>query len=181
MDHMEKHGGLMTLAAMVPFLALMPVVGLLVLAFHGTGELWPHIVGYVLPDALQQTGMLLAGTALVTLVVGVGAAWLVTGFRFAGRRWLEWALLLPLAMPTYIVAYAYLDVMHPIGPVQSALRFVLGIGEVRGLVLPDIRSMAGCILVMGFTLYPYVYITTRAALLMQSAEAIEAADRKSVV
>jgi iron(III) transport system permease protein len=175
MDHMEKHGGLMTLAAIVPFLALMPVVGLLVLSLHGTGELWPHIVGYVLPDALQQTGVLLAGTTAVALVVGVGAAWLVTGFGFAGRRWLEWALLLPLAMPSYIVAYAYLDVLHPIGPVQSALRFVLGIGEVRGLVLPDIRSMAGCILVMGFTLYPYVYITTRAALLMQSAEAIEAA------
>lgn len=175
MDHMEKHGGLMTLAAVAAFLAVMPVMGLVVLALQGSGALWPHIVGHVLPDALRQTAILVAGTAAVTVVVGVGTAWLVTGFLFPGRRLLEWALLLPLAMPTYIVAYSYLDVLHPVGPVQSMLRFMLGITEVRGLILPDIRSMTGCILVMGFVLYPYVYITTRAALLMQSAEAIEAA------
>jgi iron(III) transport system permease protein len=175
MDHIEKHGGLLTLAAVAPFLAVMPVVGLVVLALQGAGHHWAHIIGYVLPDALRQTAVLFAGTAAVTAVVGVGTAWLVTSFVFPWRRLLEWALLLPLAMPTYIVAYSYLDVLHPVGPVQSALRFVLGITEVRGLILPDIRSMTGCILVMGFVLYPYVYVTTRAALLMQSAEAIEAA------
>lgn len=175
MDHTEKHGGLLTLAAVAPFLAVMPVLGLVLLALQGAGDHWPHIMGYVLPDALRQTGILLAGTAALTAVVGVGTAWLVTSFAFPWRRLLEWALLLPLAMPTYIVAYSYLDVLHPVGPVQSALRFMLGITEVRGLVLPDIRSMTGCILVMGFVLYPYVYVTTRAALLMQSAEAIEAA------
>lgn len=175
MDHMEKHGGLLTLAAVAALLAVMPVVGLIAVALQGAGELWPHIVGHVLPDAVRQTAILLAGTAAVTVAVGVGTAWLVTGFVFPGRRLLEWALLLPLAMPTYIVAYSYLDVLHPVGPVQSALRFMLGITEVRGLMLPDIRSMTGCILIMGIVLYPYVYITTRAALLMQSAEAIEAA------
>lgn len=175
MDHIEKHGGLLTLAALAPFLAVMPVLGLVVLALQGSGDHWSHIMGYVLPDALRQTAILLAGTAALTAVVGVGTAWLVTSFSFPWRRLLEWALLLPLAMPTYIVAYSYLDVLHPVGPVQSVLRFILGITEVRGLILPDIRSMTGCILVMGFVLYPYVYVTTRAALLMQSAEAIEAA------
>ena len=163
-------------AAALPALAVVaPILGLVVLALRGDGALWPHLAAYVLPDALRQTGLLLGGTLAVAGIAGVGTAWLVTGFRFPGRFWLEWALLLPLAMPTYIVAYAYMDVLHPVGPVQTALRAILGIHEVRGLVLPDIRSMPGAILVMGFVLYPYVYLSTRAALLMQSAEAIEAA------
>ena len=119
--------------------------------------------------------LLLLGTGAVTAVTGAGLAWLMTGFHFPGRRWLEWAVLLPLAIPTYIVAYAYLDVLHPIGPVQSALRALLGVSNVRDLQLPDVRSMAGCILVMSVALYPYVYVSTRAALLTQSLEAIEAA------
>ena len=175
MEHHAKHRGLFAAAAVPALLVLAPVFGLVVLALRGDGALWPHIASYVLPDALRQTAMLLAGTAVVAAIAGVGTAWLVTGFSFPGRGWLEWALLLPLAVPTYIVAYSYMDVLHPIGPVQTALRAILGIAEVRGLVLPDIRSMGGTILVMGFALYPYVYLSTRAALLMQSAEAIEAA------
>ena len=175
MEHHAKHRGLFAAAAVPALLVLAPVFGLVVLALRGDGALWPHIASYVLPDALRQTAMLLAGTAVVAAIAGVGTAWLVTGFSFPGRGWLEWALLLPLAVPTYIVAYSYMDVLHPIGPVQTALRAMLGIAEVRGLVLPDIRSMGGTILVMGFALYPYVYLSTRAALLMQSAEAIEAA------
>ena len=142
------HRGLFAAAAVPAALVLAPVLGLVVLAFQGTGEIWRHLVAYVLPDALRQTAMLLSGTAAVAALVGIGAAWLVTSFEFPGRKWLEWALLLPLAMPTYIVAYAYADVMHPIGPVQTGLRMLLGIDEVRGLVFPDIRSMSGCILVM---------------------------------
>ena len=175
MEHHAKHRGLFAAAAEPALLVLAPVLGLVVLALRGDGALWPHIAAYVLPDALRQTAMLLAGTAVVAAIAGVGTAWLVTGFSFPGRGWLEWALLLPLAVPTYIVAYSYMDVLHPIGPVQTALRAIAGIAEVRGLVLPDIRSMGGTILVMGFALYPYVYLSTRAALLMQSAEAIEAA------
>jgi iron(III) transport system permease protein len=83
----------------------MPVLGLVVLALRGSGDLWPHLASYVLPDALRETLVLLAGTGALAAAVGVGAAWLVTGYSFPGRRWLEWALLLPLAMPTYIVAY----------------------------------------------------------------------------
>ena len=162
-------------AALPAVLVLVPVLGLAVLAAHGSGSLWPHLLLYVLPDAVYQTLLLLVGTGALAAAVGVGAAWLVTGFSFPGRRLLEWALLLPLAVPTYIVAYAYVDVLHPLGPVQSALRAMLGIAEVRGLVLPDIRSMPGCIVVLGFVLYPYVYLNTRAALVMQAAEAIEAA------
>ncbi|MCX7377017.1 MAG: iron ABC transporter permease [Alphaproteobacteria bacterium] len=175
MEHHARHRLLFCLALLSSLVVLLPVAGLVGLAAFGTGDLWPHLVAYVLPDALRQTTLLLIGTGTVTAVTGAGLAWLITGFHFPGRRWLEWAVLLPLAIPTYIVAYAYLDVLHPIGPVQSTLRAMLGISDVRGLQLPDVRSMAGCILVMSASLYPYVYVSTRAALLTQSLEAIEAA------
>lgn len=175
MTEHERHPGLLAAAAVPAALVLAPVLGLAALALHGSGDLWPHLILYVLPDALRQTLVLLAGTGAVAVAVGVGAAWLVTGFAFPGRAWLEWALLLPLAMPTYIVAFAYLDVMHPLGPAQELLRAVLGIPTPAGLVLPDIRSMPGAIVILGFVLYPYVYLNTRAALHMQAADAIEAA------
>lgn len=175
MEHHARHGWLFAFAAITALLVLLPILGLVALSAFGTGELWPHLAAHVLPDALRQTGLLLAGTGLVTAVTGAGAAWLVTGFHFPGRRWLEWALLLPLAIPTYIIAYAYLDVLHPVGPVQTVMRALLGISDIRGLQLPDIRSMGGCILVMSASLYPYVYVSTRAALLTQSLDAIEAA------
>ena len=175
MEHHTRHRLLFALALLSSLVVLLPVVGLVALAAFATGDLWPHLVAHVLPDAVRQTTLLLIGTGVVTAATGAGLAWLMTGFHFPGRRWLEWAVLLPLAIPTYIVAYAYLDVLHPIGPVQSALRALLGVNDVRGLQLPDVRSMAGCILVMSASLYPYVYVSARAALLTQSLEAIEAA------
>ena len=109
---------------------------------------------YVLPDAAANTAWLLGGVGLLVLIVGTGCAWLVTAYEFPGRRWLHWALLLPLAMPAYIVAFAYLDLLHPIGPVQGALRWLLGYDSPRQWRLPDLRSMGGAIFVLGFTLYP---------------------------
>ncbi|EGC99917.1 binding-protein-dependent transport systems inner membrane component, partial [Burkholderia sp. TJI49] len=76
-------------------------------------------------------------------VVGTGCAWLVTAYDFPGRRVLSWALLLPLAVPTYIVAFAYLDLLHPIGPVQGAIRWLLGFDSPRQFRLPDLRSLPG--------------------------------------
>jgi iron(III) transport system permease protein len=99
----------------------------------------------------------------------------VTACDFPGRRWLHWALLLPLAMPAYIVAFAYLDLLHPIGPVQGALRWLLGYDSPRQWRLPDLRSMGGAIFVLGFTLYPYVYMTARAMFMTQPAHLMEAA------
>ena len=116
-----------------------------------------------------------ASVGLLAAAVGTVTAWLVTAYDFPGRRVFDWALLLPLAVPTYIVAYAYLDVLHPIGPVQSLIRAALGFESPREFRLPDVRSMAGCIFVLGFVLYPYVYLTTRAMFLMQSANLVEAA------
>ncbi len=154
---------------------LAPVLSLAVAAWEGTGELWPHLVAYVLPQALRDTALLLAGVGLMVIGLGAGAAWLVAAFDFPGRRFVEAALLLPLAVPTYVVAYAYLDLMHPLGPVQSGLRALFGLTSPRDLPFPDLRSLPGCILLLGFVLYPYVYLPTRALFLMRAGSLLEAA------
>ena len=137
---------------------------------------WPHLVANVLPHAHAHDGAAArSASARWSPSIGVGTAWLVTMFRFPGRRIFEWALLLPLAVPTYIVAYAYLDVLHPIGPVQTTLRELLGIARPRDLWFPEIRSLGGCIFLLGIVLYPYVYLPVRALFLMQSAATLEVA------
>ena len=154
---------------------LAPIVSLGWLALGADFSHWQDLVRYVLPDAALNTALLLAGVGLLVLLVGTGCAWLVTAYDFPGRRWLHWALLLPLAMPAYIVAFAYLDLLHPIGPVQGALRWMLGYDSPRQWRLPDLRSMGGAIFVLGFTLYPYVYMTARAMFMTQPAHLMEAA------
>lgn len=162
-------------AIVLSTLILSPIVSLAVSALGGTSELWPHLAAHVLPQALRDTGLLLAGVGVLVVVLGAGSAWLVSAYAFPGRRWLEAGLLLPLAVPTYIVAFAYLDLMHPIGPVQTTLRGVLGIARPGDLVLPDLRSMPGCIVLLSFVLYPYVYLPTRALFMMQAGGLVEAA------
>jgi iron(III) transport system permease protein len=159
--------GAIVLAVAAPFVALGAA------AWPGSPELWTHLVRYVLPAATRDTVVLLAGVGALTAAIGTGLAWLVTACDFPGRRLLDSCLVLPLAVPTYIVAYAYLDILHPIGPVQEMLRWVLGYEGPREFRLPDIRSMVGCISVLGCVLYPYVYLPTRAIFAMQSASLLE--------
>jgi iron(III) transport system permease protein len=162
-------------AIFIAAIVLAPVVSLIAIASRGSGDLWPHLVAYVLPYALRDTALLLAGVGVITVVVGVGTAWLTATCRFAGRNFFDWGLLLPLAVPTYIVAFAYLDILHPLGPVQRGLRALLGIADPRDFSLPDIRSIWGAALLLGFVLYPYVYLAARALFLMQSAPVLEVA------
>lgn len=159
----------------IAVLVLAPVVALVMIAAGGSGDLWPHLIRYVLPQALLDTVILLVGVGALSAFIGVGTAWLVTAYRFPGRQMFEWALLLPLAVPTYIMAYASVDLLHPLGPVQGAIRAVLGIASPADFRLPEIRSMWGAILLFGLVLYPYVYLTVRAMFLMQSAGVLDAA------
>ncbi|MFB8342549.1 ABC transporter permease [Brucella cytisi] len=159
----------------VAILVLLPVFALALEAIQGSAGLWMHLFTTNLPTAFLETVILLTGVGIIAAVLGTSMAWLVTAYDFRGRGVLEWALLLPLAVPTYIIAFAYLDILHPIGPVQGAVRFVLGYESPRQFRLPDVRSMTGCIILLGFVLYPYVYIPTRAMFLTQSASLIEAA------
>lgn len=154
---------------------LAPVLTLAWLAFGSDVGHWGPLFAHVLPRAALNTAVLLAGVGTLVLVIGTGCAWLITACDFPGRRVLHWALLLPLAMPTYIVAFAYLDLLHPIGPVQGAIRWALGVDSPRQFRLPDLRSMPGAIFVLGFVLYPYVYMTARAMFMTQPAHLMEAA------
>lgn len=162
-------------AASVAVLMLAPVLGLAWAASDGSAGLWAHLWANVLPTALLNTGLLLLGVGVLVGVLGTGSAWLVTAFAFPGRKLLGWALLLPLAVPTYIAAFAYLDVLHPLGPVQGLIRDLLGYDSPRQFRLPDIRHLLGCIVLLGFVLYPYVYLTTRALFMTQAAGLLEAA------
>lgn len=156
-------------------LVLLPVLSIVGYASQGSGDLWPHLRTYVLPQAFLDTFLLLTGVGILVIGLGTGSAWLVTTYEFRGRGLLSIALLLPLAVPTYIVAFAYVDLWHPISPIQVGLRDLLGISNPRDLRLPEIRSLGGCILLLGLVLYPYVYIPARALFTMQAASALEAA------
>jgi iron(III) transport system permease protein len=165
-----------TLAAiLIAAIVVSPIAALIAIASEGSGDLWPQLIAYVLPTAAINTVILLTGVGLLTTLIGVGTAWLVATTEFPGRKFFDWALLLPLAFPTYILAYAYLDIVHPLGPIQSGLRWMLGLTNPRAIWFPEIRSMVGVIFLLGFVLYPYVYLAARASFLMQSATALEAA------
>lgn len=153
--------------------ALLPVLTIALTALSDTGTLWSHVVAHVLPQATWNTFVLLLGTGVIVTIVGAGTAWLVTAYDFRGRGILEWALLLPLAVPTYIMAYAYMDVLSPLGFIQETIRAMLGYTSPRQFRLPDIRAMWGAIVLFGFVLYPYVYLTTRAMFLTQAANLVE--------
>ena len=154
---------------------LAPVLNLVWTAAGGSLAHWGHLARFVLPAALQNTLALLAGVGVVVVLLGTACAWLVTAYEFPGRRVLTWALLLPLAVPTYIMAFAYLDLLHPIGPIQSVIRTVLGYDSPRQFRLGDLRSLWGAIFLLGMVLYPYVYLSTRAMFMTQAANLMEAA------
>jgi iron(III) transport system permease protein len=161
----------LALAAAVAF----PLLALAWTSAQGSPGLWSHLAAHVLPQAALNTAALLLGVGVLATVLGTGCAWLVSAYDFPGRRTFGWALLLPLAVPTYIVAFAYLDLLHPLGPIQSALRALLGYDSPRDFRLPDIRSLPACIVLLGLVLYPYVYLTVRTMFSTQAASLIEAA------
>jgi iron(III) transport system permease protein len=153
---------LLVLIAGLPILWLTAAA--LIAAFAGRSGL----SATMLPTALRETGMLMIWVGLLTSVFGMLAAWLVTHFEFPGRRLLEWALILPLAVPTYLAAYAYVEVLDFTGPVQQVLRQLTGAETLRDYWFPDIRSATGAAIVLSLVLYPYVYLACRAFFLMQS-------------
>jgi iron(III) transport system permease protein len=163
------------LSLVVSAVVAIPLFALVFQAVQGPTGIWSHIASTVLPVALRNTIGLLTGVGVLVAVIGTGTAWLVTAYDFPGRSIISWALVLPLAVPTYIIAYVYLDILHPVGPLQTALRTFLGYSSPREFRLPDVRSLTGCIMLLGLVLYPYVYVATRAMFLMQSATFIDAA------
>jgi len=162
-------------AALILCIMLLPVVTIAILALTPTDNIWPHLVSTVLPRALRETILLLIGVGVLTLVIGTATAWFVTMYRFPGRALIDRLLVIPLAMPTYIVAYCYGDLLDYAGPVQSWLRAVFGWTSMRDYWFPEIRSLGGGVLVLSLVLYPYVYLTARASFVQQSVCVLEVA------
>jgi len=149
-----------------------PVAAVLVNALRPRTEVWQHLVDTVLQDYVVNSLLIMVGVAVGGLIVGVPAAWFTTLCRFPGRKFFSWAMLLPMAFPAYVIAYAYTGLLDYAGPVQTALRDVLGVpGGLRWM--PDIRSLPGAVLMLVLVLYPYVYLLARAAFLEQSACVLE--------
>jgi len=160
-------------AFLISLIALAPILAIAVIALRPSGDAWPHLIANVLPGAVRRTLLLMAGVGVLSLLIGTGTAWLVTMYRFPGRRYFQWLLLLPLAIPTYIIAYSYLELLDYSGIVQTALRDLFGWRDARSYWFPDIRSLGGAIFVMSAVLYPYVYITARASFIAQSVCVLE--------
>ncbi len=156
-------------------LAVVPVASVLVHVFlPAPSDAWSHLAETVLPDYVANTLWMIAGVTAGVVSIGVTSAWLTTMHEFPGRRFLEWALILPLAMPAYVMAYAYTDFFQVSGLVQTWLREVTGWGP-RDYWFPEVRSLGGAVAMFAFTLYPYVYLLARTAFLERSAAMVEAA------
>lgn len=168
-------GPLPLVAGLAALLVVMPVMALVVMAFSGDTQSLMHVAGTTAPHATVTTLILLAGIAAATGITGAATAWLVSFFAFPGRRIFAWALMLPLAVPTYISAYAFTDFFTFTGPVQGLVRRLGGFELARDYWFPDIRSLWGAVLVFSTVLYPYVYLAMRGLFLMQGRRAIEAA------
>ncbi|AZT83677.1 iron ABC transporter permease [Marinobacter sp. NP-4(2019)] len=155
-------------AALTTAIVALPVVSVLFLALFPEENIWPHLLETTLPRYLITTFKLMLGVAAITLVIGLATAWAVTMCEFPGRRFFEWAMLLPFAVPAYVIAYVYTSLLDYAGPVQKALREVFGWESARDYWFPEIRTLEGATLMIGLVLYPYVYLLARAAFLEQS-------------
>ncbi|MBM3384394.1 MAG: iron ABC transporter permease [Betaproteobacteria bacterium] len=155
-------------------LILLPILAVLASVLGPAGDTWSHLARTVLGGYIVNTALLALGVAAGVILMGVLTAWLVTAYRFLGHRVLEWALVLPLAMPAYVMAYAYTDWLQFAGPVQTALRAATG-WQAREYWFPEVRSLPGAAAMLAFALYPYVYLLARTAFMDVSRSALEAA------
>ncbi|MDH3662448.1 MAG: iron ABC transporter permease [Alphaproteobacteria bacterium] len=156
------------LALVLALVVALPVLVVFASLLVPHGDVWRHLASTVLLGYVGHTLALAAGVAVGVTLIGVGNAWLVTMCQFPGRNLFEWALLLPFAVPTYIIGYTYTDLLQYAGPVQTALRETMGWSR-QDYWFPEIRSLGGAIMVMTLVLYPYVYLLSRAAFLSQSS------------
>ena len=160
-------------AVLVGGLVALPVLAVISHVLStGTSDTWAHLASTVLPDYLWSTLWLCLGVGLGTASMGVGAAWLVTRYDFPLRGMLEWALVLPLAVPGYVMAYTYTDLLQYVGPVQTALRDTFGWTR-ADYWFPDVRSLGGAVLMFALVLYPYVYMLARTAFLERAGGMME--------
>ncbi len=161
-------------ALLIGVLLGLPILSVIGQSLFAGVESINHLWNTVLSEYISNSLMLMLGVAVGTLLIGVPTAWLTTMCKFPGRDWLNWALLLPLAMPAYVIAYTYTGILDYAGPIQSTLRELTGWGY-GDYHFWDVRSLSGAILMLILVLYPYVYLTARAAFFEQSSLSMEVA------
>jgi len=155
-------------AVVIALLVLLPIFAVLWIALTPDQNIWPHLISTTLPRYVKTTVILVFWVGLIAGVTGSLTAWMVVMYRFPGSRWLEWLLLLPLAIPAYVGAYALVDFLEYAGPVQIGLRALFGWHDARDYWFPEIRSIWSAGFVLTLSLYPYVYLLARAAFREQS-------------
>ncbi|AXS81693.1 MULTISPECIES: iron ABC transporter permease [Marinobacter] len=155
-------------ALLTTAIVALPVLSVIFLALSPEENIWPHLIETTLPRYLITTIQLMAGVGAITLAIGLASAWAVTMCEFPGRKFFEWAMLLPFAVPAYVIAYVYTSLLDYAGPIQGALRDWFGWENASDYWFPEIRSLEGATLMLGLVLYPYVYLLARAAFLEQS-------------
>ena len=163
---------LMLVSVAVALLLALPVLVILTNVLTGQANVWQHLIETVLADYISSSLLLMLGVGAGSLLLGVPTAWLTSVCRFPGHKWLAWALLLPLAVPAYIIAYTYTGLLDFAGPVQTLIRNLTGLSYGEYWFF-EVRSLPGAIVMLSLVLYPYVYLMSRAAFLEQSANTLE--------
>jgi len=165
---------LLVVSATVAALVGLPVASVLTnILSGGTGTTWSHLAATVLPDYIANTLVLCLTVGVGVVVLGVSTAWLTAMHSFPGRRVFAWALVLPLAMPAYVLAYVYTDFLQFVGPLQTFLREYFGWSK-ADYWFPEVRSLGGAVAMFVFVLYPYVYLLTRTAFIERASGMLEA-------
>lgn len=162
-------------AGLASIVVLMPILSIAWLAISGGSADWPHLIENVVPRATGRTLLLVLFTCTASAIIGILAAWLVATYEFPLRRILSAALVLPLAIPAYLSAYAFGELLTFAGPVQGLVRSLFGFQTSRDYWFPDVRSLGGAVLVLSSVLYPYVYLACRSMFLMQGRAAVDVA------
>ena len=162
-------------ALIIAVLVVLPIAAVVWFALTPTDNIWPHLISTTFPRYIRNTVILMLSVGALTAVVGTITAWVVAMYRFPGRSWLQWALLMPLAVPAYVGAYALVDFLEYAGPVQSALRDMMGWENAADYAFPAIRTRSSAVIVLSASLYPYVYLLARAAFREQSGAGFEVA------
>ena len=164
------------ISILIIFLLLSPIASIIFVANENTTELWVHLIETRFPSYIYNTVLLMAGVGILSLLIGVSLAWFVCRYNFFLSKIVEWALLLPLAVPSYIVAYCYTDFFEYSGTLQSNLRSMFSWQSGSDYYFPEIRSLGGAIFVMSFVLYPYVYFISKVAFKSTPISLFEAAE-----
>ena len=167
------HNSLKVLPIFLFFIFIAPIILVLSSLFYGYSDNWFHLYNYVLSEYIINSIFLILGVSFFVVLIGVLSSWLVTNFDFFGKSFFEWALILPLAVPPYILAYTFTEIFDTYGSANTLLSNIFLFDE-KKVFFPSVRNIYGAIAVFSFTLYPYVYLVSRMAFVNQSISIIEA-------